>query len=71
MSGRRQGLEPRTQSSQPSQAERQRDAKAYWDGLTPAQETWVLRKMRFSQMGRQSGTWQVTLADGSARARRT
>ena len=35
-----------------SRAERERLAKQYWDRLTPEQEVWVLRKMRFAEMGR-------------------
>ena len=31
---------------------REREAKAYWDSLTPEQEVWPLRKMGFFQMGR-------------------
>jgi hypothetical protein len=34
-----------------SRAEREREAKAYWDSLTPKQEAWVLRKMRFHRLG--------------------
>ena len=36
----------------PSRAEREREAKRYWDSLTPAQEAWALRKMGFFEMGR-------------------
>jgi hypothetical protein len=32
-------------------AQRERDAEAYWDSLTPEQEAWVLRKMRFHAFG--------------------
>ena len=28
-----------------SRAQREREAKAYWDSLTPEQEVWALRKM--------------------------
>ena len=45
---------PRTQPPvQPEQtrAQRERDAKAYWDSLTREQEAWVLKKMRFAQLG--------------------
>lgn len=38
-----------------SRAARERDAKAYWDSLTPQQEAWVLRKMRFFEMGSKAG----------------
>jgi len=34
-----------------SQAQREREAKDYWDGLTLEQEAWVLRKMGFFKMG--------------------
>jgi hypothetical protein len=34
-----------------SRAQRERDAKAYWNSLTPEQEAWVLRKMRFARKG--------------------
>jgi len=34
-----------------SQAAREGEAKAAWDSLTPEQEGWVLRKMRFAKMG--------------------
>ncbi len=36
-----------------SQAERDREANAYWDSLTEAQEVWALRKMGFFKMGQQ------------------
>ena len=35
-----------------SRAQRERDAKAYWDSLTLEQEAWVLRKMGFQRMGK-------------------
>ena len=35
-----------------SRAARERDARAYWDRVTPAQERWILKKMKFAQMGR-------------------
>ena len=35
-----------------SRAQRERDAKAYWDGLTEAQEVWALRKMGYFAIGR-------------------
>ena len=38
-----------------SQAQRQWEAKAYWDSLTPEQEAWVLRKMRFAEFGTRQG----------------
>ena len=31
--------------------QREREAKGYWNSLTPEQEARVLRKMRFAQMG--------------------
>ena len=34
-----------------SRAEREQDARDYWDRLTPAHEAWVLTKMRLAQMG--------------------
>ena len=34
-----------------SRAACERDAKAYWDSLTPQQEAWALCKMGFAQMG--------------------
>jgi hypothetical protein len=34
-----------------SQAQREREAKEYWDGLTLEQEAWALRKMGFFEMG--------------------
>ena len=35
-----------------TRAEREREAKAYWDSLTPEQEAWAMRKMTFRAMGR-------------------
>ena len=34
-----------------SRAQREREAKKYWDSLTEAQEVWALRKMGFFKMG--------------------
>jgi hypothetical protein len=34
-----------------SRAQREREAKAYWDSLTEAQEVWALRKVGFFKMG--------------------
>ena len=34
-----------------SQAARDREARDYWDSLTPAQEAWVARKMHFHKFG--------------------
>lgn len=49
------GFVPRTlapdQPVRTSRAAREREAKAYWDSMSPEQEAWVLRKMRFGQMG--------------------
>jgi hypothetical protein len=52
---KRQRLELRTllpaELRQTSMAARERAAKDYWDRLTPEQEAWALRKMRFAEMG--------------------
>jgi hypothetical protein len=40
-------LPPPQEKRPPSRAQREREAKAYWDSLTPQQEAWVLRKMGF------------------------
>jgi len=42
---------PPAQLVRASRAQREREAKAYWDSLTPEQEGWVLRKMRFAEFG--------------------
>ena len=34
-----------------SRAQREQDAKAYWDSLTEAQEVWALRKMGYFKIG--------------------
>ena len=34
-----------------SRAQREREAKKYWDSLTEAQEVWALRKMGYFKMG--------------------
>jgi hypothetical protein len=34
-----------------SRAAREREARVYWNRLSPAQEAWVLRKMDFARMG--------------------
>jgi hypothetical protein len=51
---------PRTLPAAPplrsSQAARDREAKAYWDSLTPEQEAWVLRKMNFASFGTLGGS---------------
>jgi hypothetical protein len=31
--------------------QREREAKAYWDSLTEAQEVWALRKMGYFKIG--------------------
>jgi len=35
-----------------SRAASEREAKTYWDSLTPQQEGWALRKMGFHAFGR-------------------
>ena len=35
-------------------AQRERDAKAYWDSLSKAQEVWALRKMGYFKIGERS-----------------
>jgi hypothetical protein len=42
---------PPAQLVQTSRAQREREAKAYWDRLTPEQEAWALRKMRSREFG--------------------
>jgi hypothetical protein len=42
---------PPVQPVATSRAERERQAKAYWDSLTPQQEGWVLQKMGFHSLG--------------------
>ena len=37
-----------------SRAQREREAKAYWDSLTEAQEIWALRKMGYFKIGQRS-----------------
>jgi hypothetical protein len=34
-----------------SRAQREPEAKAYWDSLTEAQEVWALRKMGYFKIG--------------------
>jgi hypothetical protein len=34
-----------------SRAAREREAKAYWNALSPQPEAWVLKKMRFGDFG--------------------
>jgi len=46
---------PPLQSEKPkSRAQREREAKAYWDSLTEAQEVWALRKMGNFKIGSRS-----------------
>jgi len=42
---------PPSEVEQVSRGERERAARAYWDRLTPEQEAWALRKMRFADFG--------------------
>jgi len=44
-------LPPEEHEERKSRAERERDAAAYWDGLTVVQEEWALRKMGLHRMG--------------------
>jgi hypothetical protein len=37
-----------------SRAQREREAKAYWDSLTEAQEVWALRKIGYFKIGQRS-----------------
>jgi len=37
-----------------SRAQGEREAKAYWDSLTDAQEIWALRKMGYFKIGQRS-----------------
>ena len=46
---------PPAPKARASRAAREREAKAYWDSLSPEQEAWVLRKMGFAKMGRARG----------------
>ena len=43
--------QPPAEPVRSSRAQREREAKAYWDSLTPQQEAWVLRKMGFARIG--------------------
>ena len=38
-----------------TRAQREREAKAYWDSLTGEQEVWALRKMGFFKIGKRGG----------------
>jgi hypothetical protein len=42
---------PSAQSKRTSRTQREREAKAYWDSLTPEREAWALRKMGFHKLG--------------------
>jgi hypothetical protein len=42
---------PPLEARRTTRAEREREAKAYWDSLTPEREGRVLRKMRFASFG--------------------
>ena len=39
-----------------SRAQREREAKAYWDSLTLEQEAWAMRKMGFPKFGSEHAT---------------
>ncbi len=43
--------QPVDEAKASSRVAREREAKAYWDSLTPQQEAWALRKMGFASMG--------------------
>jgi hypothetical protein len=47
---------PPAESKPSSQRVREREAKAYWDSLPPAQEVWALLKMGFFEMGQSRGS---------------
>jgi hypothetical protein len=49
-------LPPLSPERPKSRAQREREAKAYWDSLTEAQEVWALRKMGFFRMGEPPGS---------------
>jgi hypothetical protein len=42
---------PPVEAKPTSRAAREREAKRYWDSLTPEQEAWALQKMQFAEMG--------------------
>jgi hypothetical protein len=44
---------PPLSAEKSSRAQREREAKAYWDSLTEAQEVWALRKMGHFKIGGQ------------------
>jgi hypothetical protein len=43
---------PSDARGRPSRAARERDARAYWNRLSIAEEAWVLKAMKFAGMGR-------------------
>ena len=43
-----------------SRAQRDREAKAYWDSLTLEKEAWALRKMGFFRTGQPNSAWKAT-----------
>ena len=47
-------LPPLAPEKPPSRAQREREAKAYWDSLTDAQEVWELRKTGYFKIGQRS-----------------
>jgi hypothetical protein len=49
--GNRRGNTPVGRARATSRTGREREAKAYWDSLTPEQEAWALRKTGFFKMG--------------------
>jgi hypothetical protein len=38
----------------PSRAQREQEARAYWDSLTEAREVWALRKMGYFKIGQRA-----------------
>ena len=47
-------LPPLPSETRTSRAQREREAKAYWDSLTEAQEVWALRKMGYFKIGQRA-----------------
>lgn len=47
---------PATVPTRLSRVGREREARLYWDTLTPRQEAWALRKMGFFAMGSPKST---------------
>ena len=62
-------LPPLAPEGPKSRAEREREAKAYWDSLTEAQEVWALRKMGFFKIGQ--GRRAIPRLDRDCRPRPT